>query len=161
MMSTTYPPRKSLRNFTKKRGCMTSVRQPNIVRPKLDCRRRWDHTQACMKASLHLPSSSIRRISVTNSVTNRLGNRGQSRAMKSLHWGKPGQRRGTEGNLSFGLITQRSKVQILPPQPIHSTAVISSSSLPETSNNIAKRLVPITFERVELVTARWVSRERP
>src|ERR1017187_7480830 len=37
--------------------------------------------------------------------------------MKSLLLGNPGQWRATEGNLSFGLITQRSKVQILPPQP--------------------------------------------
>jgi len=37
--------------------------------------------------------------------------------MKSLVLGNPGQWRGTEGNVSFGLITQRSKVQILPPQP--------------------------------------------
>ena len=36
--------------------------------------------------------------------------------MKSLLFGKRGQRRETEGNVSFGLITQRSKVQILPPQ---------------------------------------------
>src|ERR1019366_3224726 len=37
--------------------------------------------------------------------------------MKSLLLGNPGQWRATEGNLSFGLITQRSQVQILPPQP--------------------------------------------
>ena len=37
--------------------------------------------------------------------------------MKSLLLGNLGQWRGTEGNASFGLITQRSKVQILPPQP--------------------------------------------
>jgi hypothetical protein len=35
---------------------------------------------ACMKASLHRPNTASRRISVTNSVTNRLGNPGQSRA---------------------------------------------------------------------------------
>src|SRR5260370_15905490 len=37
--------------------------------------------------------------------------------MKSVFLGERGHWRATEGNVSFGLITQRSKVQILPPQP--------------------------------------------
>jgi hypothetical protein len=37
--------------------------------------------------------------------------------MKSLLLGNPGESRAAEGKFSFGLITQRSKVQILPPQP--------------------------------------------
>ena len=57
--------------------------------------------------------------------------------MKSLLLGNPGQWRGTEGNLSFGLITQRSKVQILPPQPTHSSVVIPNSPLPEASANLS------------------------
>ena len=51
---------------------------------------------------------------VTNSVT-------KLRGMKSIHSGNTGQSRGTEGQVSMGLITQRSKVQILPPQVIHYT----------------------------------------
>src|SRR6266481_3430599 len=39
--------------------------------------------------------------------------------MKSLLLGNSGQWRGTEGNVSFGLITQRSVVQIHPPQPTY------------------------------------------
>jgi hypothetical protein len=48
--------------------------------------------------------------------------------MKSLFLGNLGQWRGTEGNASFGLITQRSKVQILPPRPNKSTSYEPPSS---------------------------------
>lgn len=72
---------------------------------------------------------------VTKIVTNSKGNSGQSRgtchqnchqtegtpgqprAIGSTTSGHQGQRRATEGNSMFGLITQRSKVQIFPPQP--------------------------------------------
>ena len=37
--------------------------------------------------------------------------------MKSTVVGNSGHGRGIKGKLLFGLITQRSKVQILPPQP--------------------------------------------
>jgi hypothetical protein len=48
---------------------------------------------------------------VTNSVTNRMGNRGQSRAMKSLLLGKRGQWRGTEGNASRAIFLAAIAVQ--------------------------------------------------
>jgi hypothetical protein len=43
--------------------------------------------------------------------------------MKSTSSGNSGQFRGTEGNVSGGLITQRSQVQILPPQPTEAKAL--------------------------------------
>ena len=48
------------------------------------------------------------------------GTLGQPGAMESRFSGYRGQVRATEGNRTIGLITQRSKVQILPPQPISS-----------------------------------------
>ena len=109
-----------------------------------------------MIASYHLPGASGRAISVTNSVTNRLGNRGHSRAMKSLLLGNPGQWRGTEGNLSFGL---RSKVQILPPQPTHST-IVNFIILQKTRTALIRSRVRYLFFRIRLVTAHWVCSER-
>lgn len=75
---------------------------------------------------------------VTKIVTNSKGNSGQSRgkchqnchqtegtpgqrrAMGSTTSGHGGERGATQGNFMFGLITQRSHVQIMPPQPINS-----------------------------------------
>ena len=90
-----------------------------------------------MTASQYHLGASVRGIRVTNSVTNWLGNRGQCRAIVTnsvtklraiqgheiTTFGEARQWRGTEGNASLGLITQRSKVQILPPQPTHSKLV--------------------------------------
>ena len=45
------------------------------------------------------------------------GSSGQRRAMESISSGHPGQPGATEGNQTIGLITQRSHVQIMPPQP--------------------------------------------
>ena len=69
--------------------------------------------------------------SVTNVVVNEgnagalslilLPKRGQVRAIKSKALGNSADPRGIEGHVLIGLITQRSKVQILPPQPSGST----------------------------------------
>ena len=95
-----------------------------------------------MIARLYEIGAKLRARIVTNSVTNLMGNRGQSRAnchqfcyqtegtsghsraMESSLLGNGGKRRAIQGNASLGLITQRSKVQILPPQPTDYTAVI-------------------------------------
>jgi hypothetical protein len=51
-----------------------------LVHFRLDLTNRRAHTEACMMASLHSFPSKPGTEGVTNSVTNRLGNRGQSRA---------------------------------------------------------------------------------
>jgi hypothetical protein len=63
------------------------------------------------------------------------GTSGQRRAMESRSLGHPGQPRATEGNQTIGLITQRSHVQIMPPQPTHSIGLrlISKHFLPVTN----------------------------
>src|SRR5260370_24630906 len=76
--------------------------------------------------------------------------------MKSLLLGKRGQWKGTEGNVSFGLITQRSKVQILPPQPIHSKSVSFVFLLPKTSTHLIQLLVSHSFFDIGLMTTRCV-----
>ena len=59
--------------------------------------------------------------------------------MKSLPLGHPGQWRGDEGNVSFGLITQRSKVQILPPQPfIICRLQTQNPPFPKFANRLSK-----------------------
>src|SRR4051812_46837373 len=57
--------------------------------------------------------------------------RGQLRASKSTAWGNSEDSGGMEGNVFFGLITQRSKVQILPPQPADFSATYIYSILRE------------------------------
>src|SRR5260370_6752607 len=82
--------------------------------------------------------------------------------MKSLLLGKRGQWRGTEGNLSFGLITQRSKVQILPPQPVELFGLTSLSPTRNSATLLSSSLVTCSFSKAKLVTARWAScRTRP
>jgi hypothetical protein len=47
--------------------------------------------------------------------------------MKSITSGQSGQFRGTKGKVDGGLITQRSQVQILPPQPTEKKALSGES----------------------------------
>jgi hypothetical protein len=54
------------------------------------------------------------------------------------------------------LITQRSKVQILPPQPTHSSVATPNSPFPEASTKFIPLLLSAIFEKAGLVTARWV-----
>lgn len=59
------------------------------------------------------------RDAVTNLVTNLRAIQGKLTIV-----GNKEKRRATQGNGKLGLITQRSKVQILPPQPTDSIAVV-------------------------------------
>ena len=78
--------------------------------------------------------------------------------MKTLFLGNPGQWRGTEGNLSFGLITQRSVVQIHPPQPLEASALNPDSSIRNCGAFLSSASVTYSFSTSELVTARWAFR---
>ena len=69
---------------------------PQPRRDRLDRTEAKYHTEACMIASQHLPGASVRGIPVTNSVTNRLGNRGQCRATVTNFVTKLGAIQGNE-----------------------------------------------------------------
>ena len=71
-----------------------------------------------------------------NQVCNQTeGTLGHSGAIESKISGYRGQAGATQGNRTIGLITQRSQVQILPPQPTHSIGLKLVFSAPETVTN--------------------------
>ena len=99
---------------------------------------------------------------VTKCVTNVLANEGKAGALSLILSPKGGQVRAVkstplgnlakagviEGNVLFGLITQRSKVQILPPQVTHSTWLIILCLLYPTSDRSTK--VPQTTDSKQM-----------
>ena len=109
---------------------------------------------------------------VTKCVTNVLANEGkagalslilspkggQVRAIKSTALGNSANAGAIKGNVLFGLITQRSKVQILPPQPTDSREVIYDFRTSRSGATCDSLLVTHSFVRAELVTARWAVR---
>ena len=128
-----------------------------------------------MIASLYKIRAELRAEIVTNFVTNLSGNRGQSganchqfcyqtegtpghsRAMESSLLGNGGERRETQGNASLGLITQRSKVQILPPQLIGKNRLKTDFGSSLSSPYLTRPPVSCSFIRSRMVTVRWVS----
>jgi hypothetical protein len=106
-----------------------------------------------MNASLYSLNEQCDANNVTKIVTKNQGNPGQSRgnchqncnqtegtlgqhrAIGSTTSGHRGPGRVIRGNPTFGLITQRSQVQILPPQPTHSIGLKLDSAALETVTN--------------------------
>ncbi len=114
-----------------------------------------------MTAGLYEIGAKLKLKIVTNFVTNLLGNpghsranchqfcyqtegtSGHSRAMESSLLGRGGKRRASQGNALLGLITQRSKVQILPPQPIKSITYSDSRQSRAASATFSPPLHPV------------------
>ncbi len=65
--------------------------------------------------------------------------------MKSIPLGNSGERTATAGKVLIGLITQRSKVQILPPQPTDSIILILAFVMLETATNFRTDFVSNSF----------------
>ena len=83
------------------------------------------------------------------------GTPGQCRATGSTTSGYEGQWRATRGNFKFGLITQRSHVQIMPPQPIDSMRLSCVFSASKNVTNFgavhSKLLIIKSWDCLQLV----------
>lgn len=75
--------------------------------------------------------------------------------MKSVLVGNAAYGWGIEGKYLFGLIIQRSVVQIHPPQLLKVSPLIRNFGLFPTAHNVMGVDLSCSFQRHELVTARW------